>query len=257
MDNYRLSEIKDMWINNLNNIDFLKKCDKIKILQLLYDNNLIDTNSIKLFTPLIDMIKNGFNIYDIKQFLDKGISIDEINDDGYFPLYSALEQNNIKLIDLLLEYKADINQQYYNKYNTRDINNGKTILHVASEHIDIPICKFLLYKNADPNILDINGNNAIQYVLKNNNYGINIYKEQLIGILIKYKCNPHLNNNNNESSIDYGLKKNINILDIEYNVKLENAKKRLNIFKGIHYRLGENSVLKNLPFDLIDKMYNN
>ena len=248
--------IKDMWIyelNNFNEEDGNDNKKKIKILELLSIQDIIDIEYVNSLFPINNMIHYDFNLKSIQKLLDKKADVNESNYEGGFPLYYAVKNVNNNQIDFLLENKADVNKQFYNNNCIKYEKNGYTPLHIATSYLNMNICKKLLDKKADPNILDINGNTPLEKVLSN---GTNskIYKEIFIKYLISRGSNIHLLNNNNTSIIDLGNIYNIDILKLDHEVKLTNAKKKLNMFKGIHYRLGENSVLKNLPFDLIDKM---
>ena len=250
--------ITDMWLNELKD-DNLTYEEKVNIAKLLYINNIIDNKKLKGFAPILDMINNNFNLYDINKFLKSGVIVNELDENGSFPLFRAVENNNRKLMNLLIDFKADINQQYYNNNYIHHSHNGKTVLHLTSERVSICDTFFLLKNKADPNILDVNGDNPINYVLKNR--GVcnekRFHKRELVELLIRFGANPKLLNNKNEDSIIQGKRQHLYIEDIQNKVKLDNAKKKLNIYQGIHDRLGKNSVLKNLPFDVIGLIYEN
>ena len=115
----------------------------------------------------------------------------------------------------------------------------------------------LLKNKANPNILDSQGNNCINYILKNKNGMHNekrFEKRKLIELLINFKANPNLKNNDDDTSYTIARKQNLKIEVLEKKVKLNKIKKNLILHKGLHERLGKNSVLKNLPFDLFDKI---
>ena len=110
------NDIIDMWINDLN--DDNKPNEKtINIVKLLYKNNIINKDILKKFAPLVFMIKNNFNMYDIELFLKSGININEIDNNGYFPLFMSIIKNDLSLVKFILKYKADVNQLVYILYH--------------------------------------------------------------------------------------------------------------------------------------------
>lgn len=243
--------IKDMWLNNFNSDEE----NNVNIAKLLYKNKIINKEILQKYSPLVFMIKNNYNLFDIKQFIKSGISFNEIDNNGYFPLFMSVIKNNLSLVKLMIKYKADVNQQFNNK-NSDHIYNGKTSLHIVSYELNYPIMVELLKNKANPNILDSYGNNCINYILKHN--GIHnekrFEKRKLIELLINFNANPNVINNKNESSYFIAKKQNLKLELIEKKVKLNKIKKNLILHQGLHERLGKNSVLKNLPFDLFDKI---
>ena len=249
--------IKDMWkyeLDNFNEENNSNNKTKLKLLELLSIQDIIDIDYVNSLFPINNMIHYNFNLNSIKSLLDKKSDINELNYEGGFPLYYAVKNANNKLIDFLLENKADVNKQFYNKNFIKYEKNGYTPLHIATSYLNMNICIKLINNKADPNILDIRGNKPLEKVLYNQTNS-KIYKETLIKYLINKGTNIHLLNNNNTSIIDLGKINNIDILELDEEVRLINAKKKLNLLKGIHWRLGENSKFKNLPIDIIYELF--
>jgi len=93
-------------------------------------------------------------------------------------LHRAYEKNNINIIKLLLENKADIN--YTDK-------NDNTILHKACKENNVELAKFLIKKGANINCKNEDDNTALHIVCKNNN-------EELIKLLINKGANINKKN---------------------------------------------------------------
>ena len=74
-----------------------------------------------------------------------------------------------------------------------------------------------------------------------------------IKFLIEKGCDIYHLNNHNESIIDLAINNNIDIIQIYLDIKITKLKK-LSFCKGFHNRLGSNSKLNILPYDLIQNI---
>lgn len=79
------------------------------------------------------------------------------------PLYMAVKNNNINMVELLLENSPDI--------NVTDIT-GKTVLSIAIKKNNIDMVEILLRHGVNPNIQDKYGNISLHYAVKNKNIEI-------------------------------------------------------------------------------------
>ena len=98
--------------------------------------------------------KSRLNI--VKYLLESGASVGEpkFSRHGKSPLIHAVEWKQIDLIQLLLEYGANINVQ--------DRNNGFTPLMYAAKFNNRDLCDFILASGADKSITNKNGKTATE-----------------------------------------------------------------------------------------------
>lgn len=122
----------------------------------------------------------------IKFLLDK-IDIDARDDDGNTALYYAIVNKLNDIVYTLLRNKADPNIQ---------CNNHVTVLMITE---DPQIVDFLLHCKADPNIVDVNGNNSMHYAVEQNSH-------QKVASLLKIYDNK-VKNINGKTPKDLALEK--------------------------------------------------
>ncbi len=79
----------------------------------------------------------------VLEYIEAGVQIDFLDDNGFGALYNALYNGNMELAKLLLEHGAAINIQNEQKY---------TPLLIFAEYDSSEIVEFLLENGADPNI---------------------------------------------------------------------------------------------------------
>ena len=95
-------------------------------------------------------------------------------------LITAVSAGNIEIVQLFLEYNADI--------NLKD-NNGNTPLIIAAALGNIEIVKLLLAHNADINIKNNNGDKVTKIMISKN-------KKEILNIFLLHKLNINIKNNN-------------------------------------------------------------
>ncbi len=158
-----------------------------KIIQSGADINQKDKNGDTL---LMYAIKNNAPQEDIEQLVQYGADVNIADKEGVSPLAQAIKQNQYDLMELLLNKGADVNTSlpndmpillyaFSNSVSNKilfsllqksvDINQqdakGNTILLKALQQHNIPLVKELLARNADVNLRNKNGENALTYVL--------------------------------------------------------------------------------------------
>lgn len=140
--------------------------------QLLKNGENVDITDDKRDTPLLHLIKQAeqgtedteWDIVEIaKLLLEYKANPNVVSDwPNKTPLLLAAEQGNEKLMDLLLEYGADINQ--------RGIwtpgQSGNTALHAAAVNGNEEAAKLLLSKGADVNAKGTNDNTPLHHAVK-------------------------------------------------------------------------------------------
>lgn len=90
---------------------------------------------------IADDIING-DINRVKQWLDAGEPVNDVDEYGYRPLIEAAIANHTDIAALLVERGAEI--------DATDVT-GRTALHWAVENANLALCQLLLEKGADPN----------------------------------------------------------------------------------------------------------
>ncbi len=169
------------------NLNLFKFVEFILIESKKYLNDLILETIYK-----DDNLNSEFNKEKIfKTFLNK---IDNL---GYSPIHYAIISGNIKLVNLLLENKADISIRTKNgfsclhlaasinkleifiylfeKYSKileledRDFQEN-TILHIVCFHGCFDVFNFLIYKNINIYAVDVKGNTALHYAVHNGKF---------------------------------------------------------------------------------------
>jgi ankyrin repeat protein len=100
---------------------------------------------------IIQTCLNG-NITNLKRFIDQGIDLDQKNDEGFFPLYVAVQGQHINIINELIKNNANID-------NTT--NDGCTALMFACQLKNYDIVKILLNNNAIVTKQTIGGTTAL------------------------------------------------------------------------------------------------
>lgn len=91
------------------------------------------------------------------------LKIDPVNSTGRTPLHFAARIGNIKCIQLLIQYGANINQQDF---------DGQTCLHLCARLNHVPAVKYLLSMGINNLILDKNNKMAIDLARLENNLEI-------------------------------------------------------------------------------------
>jgi ankyrin repeat protein len=102
--------------------------------------------------------------------------------EGRTPLINATIENQYDTVKVLIEKRANVNEQD---------NNGYSALHFASQNYYINIAKLLIESNADVNIKDLHGNTPLFRAVFNS-----MGRGEMISLLLtngadKNSCNKH------------------------------------------------------------------
>lgn len=105
-----------------------------------------------------------------EKLLKKGADVNYQNSFAKTPLFYAIANSNHKMVKLLIEKGANVNQQYKiisgdrcASYNTVNVTEGRTPLMHAAQHSDLAMLKILVAAGADINLKDAQGWNALDY----------------------------------------------------------------------------------------------
>lgn len=149
---YDLKDHEDNTILHLT----IDKCDILKLfLEKLKYSNCINSKNKRGFTPLLH---NIHDIESVKILLASNVDPNACSTlEGVTALLLAAKLGDINLVNLLLKYKANVNQQ--------DIE-GNTPLMIAIINNQIETVKILLDNGANPNINNKNGQNCL-YITNN------------------------------------------------------------------------------------------
>jgi len=195
--------------NNWRIYDYLEKFDtvdksinKITKYELLTDESLIGN---------LDMVKNyinkGYNINEVdnygntalmkasynghievvKYLVECGADIDIVNNDLYTALMFACYCNHFDIVSYLIDHKASLNNKS---------SYGITELMISCKKGFYNIVKYLICHGADVNAISTYGYTALMYACQNND--INIVK-----LLIENNANIEISNSNDYTAILY------------------------------------------------------
>nr|XP_053654673.1 putative ankyrin repeat protein RF_0381 [Cherax quadricarinatus] len=106
--------------------------------------------------------------------LDAGADVNCQNDDGWTPLYYAVKNNNVDIVQMLLnKSRCDLSKKgsYYYMELEHEINSV-TALHIAAAEGYDDCVKMLLDAGADVNCQDDDGRTPLHYAAENNNADI-------------------------------------------------------------------------------------
>jgi ankyrin repeat protein len=119
-------------------------------------------------TELIDACIDG-NTDLVRDLINKSIAhkalVNVKDEDGYTPLHFAVYKDNIEIVRLLLDFKADPNAQD---------EDGCTPLHFSAFNENKEICKMLIDRGSDAEIENNLGVNALSVLLQKNGCNLNI-----------------------------------------------------------------------------------
>lgn len=154
------------------------KTKQVELIHILKSVNLLENKINNL--ELIDHAKNK-DIENVEKLLIEFSNPNVIDPNGKpehkkTALYYAIINKDIKMINLLLEYGADINSED---------NDGINPLLLSVKNNDINLVKLLLINGANPNATIIGRENAFRIAIYSN-ADINIAK-----LLLKAGCNPY------------------------------------------------------------------
>ncbi len=164
---------------------------KNQLIKIILGISAIPAFAYSMEKPLdIDLFVGAVRLNDIellKRFIDKGVNLDAIDSLGDTALTAAAENNNTAAAKVLLRGGASIDI-------CRTMNmTTETALHVASYKGNSEMVKILLAADANPNILDSDGNtpltNAVRFRM-----GPHHHNPAIIEMLLDHGADPSIGN---------------------------------------------------------------
>lgn len=130
------------------------------ILDLLLNiDGIIDDSSEGNLLLLKYAVHNSTNqgvSYIVKKLVEAGAKCDAQDSDGYTALHYAVEENNLKALQIMLTTKPNLDKQ---------CNKGCTLLHLACKRYNPDVIILLLKAGAKPDIKDNDGRTVLYYYL--------------------------------------------------------------------------------------------
>ncbi len=112
--------------------------------------------------PLHDAVEVG-DTARVKRLIEtQSADISEIDHRGIWPLLAATSDGNVEMVELLLKFKADPNQQDQYQYSA---------LHEAASLGFRDVVEILIQAKADINARDINGITPLGYAMRSQSQG--------------------------------------------------------------------------------------
>jgi ankyrin repeat protein len=127
---------------------------------------------------LYEEIEVIHQILEIREYKDNPEKINALYK-GETHLYKAVASGDLKMVELLINYGADVNRP-----NSRINGNGETPLHAAVKVCNPDIVELLLSKGADKNMTTKNGYKPIYFAHMRSE---NSYQNELIRVMLYNK----------------------------------------------------------------------
>ena len=185
--------------------------NKINVVNYLISQGA-DVNLYNIRSPLHKAIEND-NIRMVQCLLDNRANIEAIDCDRNTPLMVAIKEKKREIVNLLIERNANVNA----------VNKNKNVLITAIQYFDFLIVERLIEAGAD-----VNANNSLFYAVKKVN-------SSLTKLLLDHGANPNIVDDFNKSplyySVEYDIFKTFQYL-IEYGSILDLQDKDI-IFSGL------------------------
>lgn len=178
--------VQDHEKNNL--LMFAVQHDKANMFEFLIDKfNIEDTNNSGKTAIHLAFILNSKKCLD-HIFKIRNMNFEIKDDQGFTPILTAAQYNDVKLIEKLYKHKANI--------HALDTENNN-ILQIAVFYRSVPVVDFLL--NVWKNKIDIKhknsyGNNAMLVCATS-------YHKKNFKLLMKHKCDVQLTNNTGDNAL--------------------------------------------------------
>tara|TARA_B100002052_G_C15878751_1_gene598205 strand:+ start:1148 stop:2068 length:921 start_codon:yes stop_codon:yes gene_type:complete len=223
-------------ISELNNEKGISKFDKDNSSLISSPNLGSDAFVLNDNLWLSDLSFYDENIDELKNLLEKE-NIDINNKDknvGDSILHFAIIKEYLNIINLLLQYEnININIKNY---------NNETPLHYACIVNNLNIVKVLLEGGANPNNINLQNQNSLQYSVyyAKDNYNIQIIKELL---------NYHVNINHKDINLWNSLHLICNNINISSEKQIEIVKTLIDNGVNFHTKTNENATCKDLAKD--------
>ncbi|WP_066222495.1 ankyrin repeat domain-containing protein [Formosa haliotis] len=116
-----------------------------------------NVKTTKGLTPLHGLASGSKDIAVINYFLDKGVDVNQADQNGNTPFLNAASRNNLEIVTLLQKHVKDVNLT--NK-------KGESALALAVQGNTTDVVSFLIEKGADVQVVDASGNNLTAYLIK-------------------------------------------------------------------------------------------
>ncbi|XP_012271308.1 nuclear factor NF-kappa-B p100 subunit isoform X2 [Orussus abietinus] len=156
------------------------------LLELGADANICDDRGSSALHSAVKLPNAGKCV---KALLPGIVKIDAPDDIGWTPLQLAAEAGSAEAVKYLVEAGADV--------NCTDTSCGRTALHIAVEGGHLNIVEYLLKEtNINVNKRNFSGNTALHSAVVNTGQRA----EELCKLLLQYKADPHIPNNNRLST---------------------------------------------------------
>ena len=133
--------------------------DRPDIVEVLIDGGaIVDAKTIYHFTPLHLATSMGFN-QSAEKLIARGASIETVSYNGLSALHLAAENNNLRMIKILISLKINI--------DAKDLSGGNTPLHVACIKGFEDVVALLVKFGADVHATNGQGKTALQLLVPN------------------------------------------------------------------------------------------
>ncbi|WP_162366375.1 ankyrin repeat domain-containing protein [Acerihabitans arboris] len=136
--------------------------NEIEMVKLLLEYSNLDINHKSELNDTALLYAVTYRSFEMaKLLLEKQPDVNVANDSGMTSLMSAVKNNDIMMVKLLLDVE-DVDVNYVNKFD-------QSAFSIAVKDNNIALCTLLLEKQADVNFTDVAGNTALIYAIKSNN----------------------------------------------------------------------------------------
>ncbi|XP_044728092.1 serine/threonine-protein phosphatase 6 regulatory ankyrin repeat subunit B-like isoform X2 [Chrysoperla carnea] len=123
-----------------------------------------------------------------KLLLDHGANVDAQTPDGETPLQFSMRNEYSHVVEVLLEYNANV--------NFREKINLETPLHIYARRKNVEICKILLNKGVDVDAVDCDGFTALHIASQ-------LGHNEVVTTLLEYGSDINIMTYNNLTPLDY------------------------------------------------------
>ncbi|QRI42734.1 ankyrin repeat protein [Cheloniid poxvirus 1] len=163
--------------------------NKVDIVKLLLENGA-DIGIVDRYSFINNIIRFRFANYDsmIDLLLEYGADVNNIND-YYAPIHFAVDNENEKILKLLIHHGADV--------NIKNTYNSSSPLHHAVKSINKNILKILLDNGADVDSRNRYGCTPIYYAICDNNFDV-------VNILLEYGADVNVVDSSGNTPLTVG-----------------------------------------------------
>jgi len=166
------------------------------VLQCFADN--IDENQIIKNQALIKAVSGG-NLNRVKSAIRTGADINFKDDNGYFPLLSAVMKNNYEITKFLIDSGANLNITSGKHSGKSGVYDYGTALIFAVKDENYEIVKLLIDSGADVNIQNEDGKTALMIAAENGN-------DKIIKLLIDAGADVNIESLDKMTAVSYAAR---------------------------------------------------